>query len=365
MAKMMHPDDPRWERHLRDGETVDLDELMLTQREQRAEWTAAFINDLPDSSFAYIESGGEKDEDGRTTPRGLRHFPHHDSGGEIDLPHLRNALARAPQSPFEDRVMPHLERHAKAEGIGDRAMADIQETRYWPLAEARVIGSDEGPMISGYAAVFNAPSETLSDPFGLSWVETIKRGAFSKTLQEQDIRALVNHDPNYVLGRNKAGTLALTENRKGLQIAITPPDTQWARDLLISMKRGDVSQMSFAFRVPEGKDKWRHDDDKTLHRELQEVLLYDVSVVTFPAYPQTSAIVRSALKSMGIDTETLSSALLRSQAGLPLECADASCLRAAIAALSAQLPIEPESTTLQVSSLRRELDLAERRFALI
>ncbi len=340
-------------------------ELVFIPLEQRAEWTAAFINDLPDSSFAYIEPGGEKDDDGKTIPRSLRHFPHHDSGGAIDLPHLRNALARAPQSPFEGKVMSHLERHARAEGIGDRASSDVKETRSWPLAEARVIGSDEGPMISGYAAVFNAPSETLSDPFGLSWVETIKRGAFSKTLQEQDIRALVNHDPNYVLGRNKAGTLALTENRKGLQIAITPPDTQWARDLLTSMKRGDVSQMSFAFKVPEGKDKWRHDENKALHRELQEVLLYDVSVVTFPAYPQTSAVVRSAWESMGIDTETLSSALLRTQAGLPLECADASCLRTAIAALSAQLPVEPAPTTLQASSLRRELDIAERRFALI
>lgn len=343
---------------------IALDELMLTQPEQRAEWTTAFINDLPDSSFAYIESGGEKDEDGKTTPRSLRHFPHHDADGGIDIPHLRNALARAPQSPFEDKVMSHLERHARAEGIGDRASGDVKETRSWPLAEVRVIGSDEGPTISGYAAVFNAPSETLSDPFGLTWTERIKRGAFSKTLQEQDVRALVNHDPNYVLGRNRAGTLQLKENSKGLQVEITPPDTQWARDLLTSMRRGDVSQMSFAFQVVQ--DDWTESSKREmLFRELQEVKLYDVSVVTFPAYPQSSAVVRSAWESMGIDTETLSSALLRTQAGLPLECADASCLRTAIAALSAQLPIEPEQTTLQVSSLRRELDLAERRFALI
>ncbi len=341
----------------------DLVNAIALMSEQRAEWTAAYQNDLPDSSFAYIESGGEKDGDGKTTPRSLRHFPHHDADGGIDLPHLRNALARAPQSPFEDNVMPHLERHAKAEGLGDRASGDAKEIRSWPLAEVRVIGSDEGPSISGYAAVFNAPSETLSDPFGSTWIEHIKRGAFSKTLQERDIRALVNHDPNYVLGRNKSGTLELTENRKGLQVSITPPDTQWARDLLTSMKRGDVSQMSFAFSVVH--DKWTEGDNRIMSRELQEVQLYDVSVVTFPAYPQTSAVVRSAWESMGIDTETLSSALLRTQAGLPLECADASCLRTAIAALSAQLPIEPAQTTLQVSSLRRELDNEERRFALI
>jgi HK97 family phage prohead protease len=85
----------------------------------KAQWTAAFINNLPDSAFAYIEPGGSKDEDGKTVPRSKRHFPHHGTGGGVDLPHLRNALARAPQSPFGDKALPHLRRHARAEGVGD------------------------------------------------------------------------------------------------------------------------------------------------------------------------------------------------------------------------------------------------------
>jgi HK97 family phage prohead protease len=89
----------------------------------KAEWTAAAINNLPDSAFAVILPGGEKDEDGRTTPRSLRKLPHHGPSGAVDLPHLRNALARLPQAdlPAEAaaRARGHLERHAAAEGVGE------------------------------------------------------------------------------------------------------------------------------------------------------------------------------------------------------------------------------------------------------
>jgi len=85
----------------------------------KAEWSTAYINDLPDSSFAYIEPGGKKDESGKTVPRSLRHFPYKDAEGNIDLPHLRNALARAPQSPFGDKAMPKLRAAAREAGIGE------------------------------------------------------------------------------------------------------------------------------------------------------------------------------------------------------------------------------------------------------
>jgi hypothetical protein len=85
---------------------------------EKASWTAKYINDLPDSSFAYIEPGGKK-VDGKTEPRSLRHFPYKDADGSVDLPHLRNALARAPQSPFGDKAMAKLNAAAKAEKIGE------------------------------------------------------------------------------------------------------------------------------------------------------------------------------------------------------------------------------------------------------
>lgn len=81
---------------------------------EKADWSTAYVNDLPDSAFLYIEDGGSKDSDGKTMPRSLRHFPYRDASGNVDLPHLRNALARIPQSnlpqAIKDRVTAHAER---------------------------------------------------------------------------------------------------------------------------------------------------------------------------------------------------------------------------------------------------------------
>lgn len=97
------------------------------QGEGKAEWTAAFINDLPDSAFAVVLGGGEKDGDGRTTPRSLRKLPHHGTGGGVDMAHLRNALSREPQTDMPSeahrRAKAHLQRHARAEGIGTEGAA--------------------------------------------------------------------------------------------------------------------------------------------------------------------------------------------------------------------------------------------------
>lgn len=93
------------------------DELVsaLTAGEMRAMWTTAYVNDLPDSSFLYVEAGGSKDSDGKTTPRSLRHFPYKDSSGSVDMPHLRNALSRIPQSSLPADVKDRVA--AKAEKI--------------------------------------------------------------------------------------------------------------------------------------------------------------------------------------------------------------------------------------------------------
>jgi len=82
---------------------------------KEAEWDAAYINDLPDSAFAVIASGGQKDDEGKTTPRSLRHLPHHKADGSLDLPHLRNALARMNQieGASQAEAKKHLCAHAK------------------------------------------------------------------------------------------------------------------------------------------------------------------------------------------------------------------------------------------------------------
>jgi uncharacterized protein len=144
-----------------------------------------------------------------------------------------------------------------------------------------------GPLkIRGYAAVFNKLSEPLE-----GFREMILPGAFKKSITA-DVRALVGHDDTQIIGRTKSGTLTLREDDHGLYIEIDPPNTQVGRDTVESIRRGDLDQMSFGFQVPKNGQKWRH-EDKELIRELVEIDLADVSVVTFPAYPQTSVAVRS------------------------------------------------------------------------
>jgi HK97 family phage prohead protease len=163
------------------------------------------------------------------------------------------------------------------------------ERRFMELAELRLDGEKDERSIRGYAAVFDAMSQPL---FGFR--EIIRKGAFKKTIKDGDIRALWNHDPNYVLGRKSARTLRLEEDDKGLLSRIFPPDTQWARDLMTSIERGDVSQMSFGFRTV--KDHWLPPGDDGLPiRELLSCQLFDVSPVTYPAYPQTEVHVRALM----------------------------------------------------------------------
>jgi len=165
------------------------------------------------------------------------------------------------------------------------------ERRCVVMKELRVIDVDETtnePVIEGYASVFDSWSEELGglDPFR----EKVCKGAFAQTIEEDDIRALFNHDPNYVLGRNKSGTLQLQEDEKGLLVRITPPKTQWAKDLMISIGRGDITQMSFGFTVE--LDRWSFENGVDV-RELLKVRLFDVSPVTFPAYSETECGIRS------------------------------------------------------------------------
>jgi HK97 family phage prohead protease len=162
------------------------------------------------------------------------------------------------------------------------------EIRTLPLEELRINNLEEKRYIEGHAAVFDSWSETLGGIFPFK--EKVRKGAFSQTIEKDDIRALFNHDPNYVLGRNKAGTLELKEDETGLYVRIIPPDTQAARDLITSIERGDINQMSFGFTVEE--EKWDTVEGIDV-RELRKVKLFDVSPVTFPAYPSTDVGVRA------------------------------------------------------------------------
>lgn len=147
---------------------------------------------------------------------------------------------------------------------------------------------DDGQVvIEGYAALYGV----LSDDLG-GFRERLLPGGFSERLQD-DVRALWQHDPLYVFGRTVPGTLELSEDEVGLRYVVRPPDAQWARDALASIARGDVSQSSFAFTVLPDGESWDVDGDGQVVRTVRRVArLYDVSPVTYAAYPQTSVSVQ-------------------------------------------------------------------------
>jgi HK97 family phage prohead protease len=175
----------------------------------------------------------------------------------------------------------------------EEAHPDI-EYRAFAVEEFRLIKEDGGPTkIVGHAAVFNKESEPISF-FGQTFIEKIAPGAFKKAIKNSDPRSLFNHDPSIVLGRKSAGTLKLKEDEKGLYSETTPPDTQYVKDVVLTpIERGDVKEMSFGFTVK--SEEWKEDKDKQIvTRTLLEVdKLFDVSPVTFPAYPDTTVAVRS------------------------------------------------------------------------
>ena len=144
--------------------------------------------------------------------------------------------------------------------------------------------------IIGYASVFNSESENLGGFF-----ETISRSAFDTVIENnQDVRALFNHNPDYVLGRTTAGTLSLSVDERGLKYEIDTPDTNFAKDLVVSMERGDITQSSFGFTIAEGGDEWNEDEEGRTIRTINQVdTLFDISPVTYPAYTEASVAVRA------------------------------------------------------------------------
>lgn len=144
---------------------------------------------------------------------------------------------------------------------------------------------DGGLFIEGYFSVFNSVYELWP---GAS--ESVAPGAFSSSMGE-DVRALVDHETRLVLGRNKAGTLELREDSHGLwgKIRINTDDTD-AMNLYNRVKRGDVDQCSFGFEIVKEDTDVR--EDGSVHWTIREVRLYEVSVVTFPAYEETSVAAR-------------------------------------------------------------------------
>jgi uncharacterized protein len=227
------------------------------------------------------------------------------------------------------------------------------ERRFVELTGVSVRAADGKRTLSGHAAVFDKLSVKM-----MGFREYIRKGAFTESIAQDDIRALWNHDSNLVLGRNKSGTLRLKEDAKGLAVEIDLPDTQAGRDAQVSIDRGDVTQMSFAFRTKTGGDNWFEEDGED-RRELLAAQLFEVSPVTFPAYPDTDVSLKG-LRSLGLDPETLSQALDRAAAGQELRSDDAAAIEHAYTLLTRFRKTPAVSTPgAKLALLRRQLDLAQ------
>jgi HK97 family phage prohead protease len=233
--------------------------------------------------------------------------------------------------------------------------AGVRHQRTYPLSiELRDMGEGSMPKMSGHAAVYNKWSEDLG-----GFKERVLPGAFDKSIGVSDVRALFNHDPNYIFARTSVsagteGALSLSSETKGLHIEAMPLDTATIRDLVIAPCRaGLVTQMSFSFMVrgDEGWDcelmagmgaVWRSPKqmDGLYERDLLDLELFDVSPVTFPAYPQTDVAVRALLSKTGIDLDALTACLARSERGLPLLDNDIELITSSIAVLRTVLPPE-------------------------
>ena len=192
------------------------------------------------------------------------------------------------ESAFVERKPPLRVAHlfstlTKVDGAEVRSLSEVVEQRAY---DGEIKAAAESRTVEGYASVFNSMSEDLG-----GFREIILPGAFSNVL-DNDVRALYNHDSNYLLARTTSGTLELKEDEKGLYYRFEMPNTSYGNDMLELFRRGDLTQSSFGFTVE--KDNWRMEDGQQVRYIERVGSLFDVSPVVFPAYSQASSGLRSA-----------------------------------------------------------------------
>jgi HK97 family phage prohead protease len=226
---------------------------------------------------------------------------------------------------------------------------NLKMERRFTSGEIEVRSKGGQVFIEGHAAVFDRLSQNLG-----GFVERVMRTAFEKTLKEADVRALKNHDPNYVLGRNTARTLDLATDDSGLYYRIIPPDTSYARDLLVSLERGDVDQSSFAFYAVE--DDWGLTENDFPVRDLLQVSLIDVSVVTYPAYLDTDA--GTAGRSVA-----LAGLAKRAQVDV-IDLADSDAIKRAIGEKKISVPKGPGETHPDKDTVRIDMEAMLKKYSI-
>jgi len=167
----------------------------------------------------------------------------------------------------------------------------MTETRNY---QAEIRASEKGNTLIGTAVVYNSPSQELYDKRIGKFTEIIKPGALRKTLESNaEVTADLNHDTQQRLGKRSKGTLILHDTPTSLRTEISPPDTTWGRDAIEAVKHGDYDGMSFEFTPNDGGERFYRDSLGKTIRELSDITLKAVSIVSDPAYRATNVELRS------------------------------------------------------------------------
>jgi uncharacterized protein len=253
---------------------------------------------------------------------------------------------------YAEGVVARLEEENRASVSQEsEQMAKIEKRTNEVQFELRAIENGDGMTFTGYAAVFNSPSEPL--PF----IERIAPGAFKRSLKARnDIKLLWNHDTGSVLGSTRAGTLKLEEDNYGLRVTAMLPETTLGKDVRTLVQRGDVSAMSFGFSVPANGDTWNSEGTE---RTLRSVRIHEVSIVAFPAYQQTAgtAAVRSydaVATRAEVDADQLANAMLAIEDGKDLSLEQSELLTTVIQRLTPQAEGEDNSDDLTLLELKKK-----------
>lgn len=281
----------------------------MTMTEIRADMPTADINDLPDSAFAYIEPGGTKDSEGKTTPRSLRHFPIQDKA------HVQNALARMGGSPFGAKAKPAILAAAKKFGIevsdddsrAAQAPLELRKRRRGTIGgglERRALLFDAGQVelrakpsghgttsyeFNGYAVVYEQPFE-MWDQWGDPYEENVETRACARSVGRPDLNTpfLIGHDDGGIaLARTKSGTMRLSDDSHGLQVSVPDLDgrSPLVQSLASAVERGDMDEMSVGFICRQ--QQWSPDYMTRAIREM-DIHRGDVSIVVAAANPATA-----------------------------------------------------------------------------
>jgi HK97 family phage prohead protease len=229
-------------------------------------------------------------------------------------------------------------------------LLDAPERRGIAVSDFEVRQHGDTLELAGYASVFESPYEVYGGP-PYGWTETVDRRAFDVTLREKpDVHLLINHE-GMPLARTKSGTMQLSTDQTGLRVAADldrrDPDVQ---KLEVKMDRGDIDEMSFAFRTKQ--HEWSEDESE---RRLIEVSIHkgDVSVVNFGANPATSAHLRSMLSFLdGLDVEAAAAEIR----GIDDPVAQLTAARETIDRLLREAT-PPASRSMSLASARRIVDL--------